>query len=131
MIMKKSLMCLPVLFFLFIACDKQDTNELKEPSILNITIAATAVAKQSEEISVTIEKPTPCYKITDVETTSSGSTVNYNFIVTGPTGETMCADVIQEEVVTVIFEPERGGEYTLNFLLNGTLAETRTIIVSQ
>ena len=129
--MKKILLCLPVLCFLFISCSKDDVNELKDPKILNLTVSATAVAKQSQEISVTIEKPTPCHEITDVEITSSGSTVNYNFIVVGPTGETVCADVIQEETVTVNFEPTTGGEYTLNFLLNGTLAETRTVSVTE
>lgn len=129
--MKKILLCLPVLCFLFISCSKEDIDEVQQPEILSINLMATAVAKQSQEISVTIEKPTPCHEITDVQITSSGNRVSYNFIVTGPTGDTVCADVIQEETVTVNFEPETGGEYTLNFLLNGTLAETRTVTVSE
>lgn len=129
--MKRILLCLPLLCFLFISCSKEDVNDSQEPKILNLTVSSTAVAKQTQEISVTIEKSTPCHEITDVEITSSGNTINYNFVITGPTGETVCAQIIQEETVTVDFEPTTGGEHTLNFLLNGTLAETRIISVSE
>lgn len=128
--MKKILLCLPVLCLLFVSCSKEDVDEVQEPDILSINLVATAVAKQSQEISVTIEKPTPCHEISETIVTSSDFTVDYNFIVTGPTGDTVCADVIQEEVVKVNFEPSTGGEYTLNFFLNGRLAETRTVPVS-
>ena len=128
--MKKILLCLPLLCFLFVSCSKEDVDEVQQPQILSINLMATAVAQQSQEVSVTIKKPTPCHKITDVQVTSLGNTVDYNFIVTGPGGDIACAQVIQEETVTVNFESETGGEYTLNFFINGILEETRTIVVT-
>ena len=118
---------LPVLFFLLISCEKEAL--LKEPGILDIAFLQSSSVQEPQEITVKIEKPTPCHFVSETNKTTSGNTFNYDFILSS--GDEVCADVIEEETVKVTFDPSTSGEYTLNFLINGRLYETRTVTVTE
>lgn len=118
---------LPVLFFLLISCEKEAL--LKEPSILDIAFLQSSSVQEPQEITVKIEKPTPCHIVSETNKTTSDNTFNYDFILSN--GAEVCADVIEEETVKVTFDPSTSGEYTLNFLINGRLYETRTVTVTE
>ena len=118
---------LPVLFFLLISCEKEAL--LKEPGILDIAFLQSSSVQEPQEVTVKIEKPTPCHIVSEIKKNTSGNTFNYDFILSS--GAEVCADVIEEETVKVTFDPSTSGEYTLNFLINGKLYETRTVTVTE
>lgn len=122
---------LPLLLILFLACDKEEADTVHEPEISGIAFLATSSVEQPQEISVTVQKPTPCHRIVEVKETREDNIYNYDFIIAGPGGDTVCADVIAEETVKVLFNPSSTGVYTLNFLINGELYETREITVTE
>ncbi len=129
--MKKSFNILvPVMFLFLLSCDKEDpVTALEESSITNIAMLTTSSAQETQEISVTIQKGTPCYYVSGITKNVSGNSFNFNIIVQNP--DNPCAQVITEEVVTVAFDPSSPGEYTLNFSINGKLSETRTVTVTE
>lgn len=120
----------PVMFLFLLSCDKDDpVPSLEESSITSIAMLTTSSVQETQEISVTIQKGTPCYYVSGITKNISGNTFNYNIILGND--DNVCAQVITEEVVTVNFDPSSTGEYTLNFLINGKLSETRTVTVTE
>lgn len=128
----KKLNLLFLLFVLFVAaaCEKEvDATPLAEGlSITHVQLNGSVSKNTSQQIEVTLEKPTPCHELHSIRMSEDGMTVNYNFIV-GSTAE-VCAQVIEEEEVTVTFEPKLSGTYTLNFLVNGRQFQTRQVEVT-
>ncbi len=125
------LICLPILFLFLVACEKDeevDTNA--GPAITEINFSATASVGESQEILVTIHKGTPCHFIKEIKAISSGKIFNYDFILSNE-GSEACIQVIATETVPVDFEPSETGEYTLNFFINGTFYQSRTITVTE
>ncbi|WP_017733295.1 hypothetical protein [Nafulsella turpanensis] len=123
-----TLLLLPLFLFLLVSCEKEELLQ-EEPSILSISLAESSSIQEPQEVSVTIEKPTPCHYVSGTNESISGNTFNYDFTLLS--GAEVCADVIEEEIVTVTFAPSESGEYTLNFLINGKLYETRTVTVTE
>ena len=121
---------LPLLLFMFTACDKEEHSTVEEPEISEINMMTTSPLNEPQEIAVKIQKPTPCHTV-EVETTTSGNTITYDILISPPNGEVACIQVVKEETVTVQFEPSASGTYTLNFLINGELQETREIVVTE
>jgi hypothetical protein len=119
---------LPVLL-LFTSCEKELVSPEDQPRISEISLSETSSVTVAQEISVTIDKPTPCHYVSEVKKTTSDKTYSYNIIIVS--GAEVCATVIEEESVTVTFDPATNGEYTLNFLINGKLHETRTVTVTE
>lgn len=118
-------LCFVVL--LFASCQKDEEVVEMEADILEVQLSSNITKSQAEEIKVTIKKPTPCYVVQEVKVEQSGMEVNYDIIIRNDAQ--ICVQVIAEEVVTVNFEPQASGEYTLNFLINGKLYETRQVRV--
>ena len=121
---------LPLLLILFTACDKEELTTVGEPEISEINMMATSPLNEPQEITVKVQKPTPCHTV-EVESTSSGNIFTYDILISAPTGEVACIQVVKEEVVEVQFAPSASGTYTLNFLINGEFQETREIIVTE
>lgn len=121
----------PILFclsILLLASCREEENESAEPGIRDIALSSSQLHQgESMEIDVLIEKPTPCHYIDQVDLSVSGTTYTYDILLE-TTGE-ICAQVIEEERVTVIFEPGEAGEYTLNFLINGRQQQSRQVEV--
>lgn len=123
------LFCLPLLLFFLFSCEKEETVSTNtEDYIANIVMLNSSSVQVEQEIEVTIHKGTPCQFVSKVVQTGSGNTVNYNFILGGQ--EEGCITLAVKEVVTVVFDPSNPGDYTLNFLINGELFETRTVTVT-
>lgn len=123
--------CLSILFLL--SCGEDDPQpEQKTPtgeaSIVDIQMNNTVTKNQVQQIEVTVFKPTPCHEVVETKVTSSGNTVNYDFILQG--NAEICAQVIAEEVVQVSFAPQASGVYTLNFLIDGKLYKTEQVVVT-
>ena len=121
------LLSLVVIFFA--SCEKEADQVLREPSIKSVSVNNTVSKSTSQQIEVLIEKPTPCYAVSQVNATSSGTNYSYDVILAS-TAE-VCADVIAEEAVTVSFAPQTTGEHTLNFLINGKLYQTKKVVVTE
>ena len=121
----------PVILFMFMACDKEEMDNVQEADISDIAFLSTSSLEQPQEISVTIVKPTPCHTISEVEKTAEGFVYTYNFILSEPGADTACVQMIANETVVVVFDPAETGEHTLNFLINGKLFETRQIMVAE
>ncbi len=122
--------CVAVL--LLMACGREEVSPKADPAtgeanILDVQVGSTLSKGQSHQISVTIHKPTPCHKVKDTKITSSGTTVSYDFILEA-TAE-ICAQVIEEEVVQVSFDPKASGVYTLNFLIDGRHYKSQQVTV--
>ncbi|MBC5992227.1 hypothetical protein [Pontibacter cellulosilyticus] len=124
---KLAYLFLPILVFFLVSCEKDTVSP--EPGILDITINQTSSVQVPQEIAVKLEKPTPCFSVSNTKKTVSGFTFNYDFTLTN-TAE-VCADVIAEETVQVTFDPSVAGEYTLNFLINGKQYESRKVTVTE
>lgn len=129
-IMKTSFL-LSVLFlsFFLTSCDKEDAEPVSEISISNITLAESYTVGQTEEISVTINKPTPCHIIEEEAVTISGKIHSYYFRLVDKAE--VCVQMTQNETVNLDFEPTETGEHTLNFYINDELYETRTVTVTE
>ncbi len=127
--MKKTFyLLMPVMVFFFLSCDKDDPVSSEATHLIaNISFAQTSSDNNSQTISVTIEHSETCWVVSNIEEAVSGKTINYN-IKTTRVGE-VCGQAITPEVVTVIFNPSSTGEYTLNFLVNGNLRETRKVTI--
>lgn len=127
-----SLLFFGLLLVLSAACQKEEIdpseNSTSAASIREVKLSSTTAKGQSQEIEVTIVKPTPCHVVAEVNTTYSGTAVNYDFIL--EQASEACIQVIAEEVVPVSFAPQSSGLYTLNFLINGKLFETRKVTVT-
>ena len=120
---------IPLLFFFLVSCDKDEAEPSVEAiTISNISLMESSPVTEAQEIAVTIYLGTPCHSVKQTDTTVSGTVYTYNFVVTGQ--ENPCIQVVTEEVVKVTFDPAGTGEYTLNFLINGELFETRTVTVT-
>jgi hypothetical protein len=124
-------LCLAFLFLL--SCGKDDpqpqtTSPTGEAAIVDIQVSNTVANNQSQQIKVTIQKPTPCHVIAETKVTSSGTTVNYDFILQEYDGA--CIQVIAEEEVQVSFAPQASGVYRLNFFINGKLYKTEQVVVT-
>lgn len=118
------------MFFLFFSCDKDDPAPSVENNfIADISFMESSSVQEAQEIEVTIHKGTPCQFVSKTEKTISGNTFNYNFILEGH--DDPCITVVTEEVVAVNFDPSEIGQYTLRFLINGELFETRTVTVTE
>ena len=121
--------CFSMLFL--ISCKDEEEVAPLEGNILAVELSSGITKNTTQQISITIGKPTPCHVVKEVlvsNATTAGKTVEYNIILE-ETSEA-CIQVIKEEVVTVTFTPEQSGEYTLKFLINGKLLETRKVFVS-
>ncbi len=127
--MKTPFYLMPVIFFFLLSCDKDDPVPSEENFIANISLLASSSVEEAQEIEVIVHKATPCHSITETVKTISGNTFNYNFILEG--SENICITVEAEELVTVIFDPENSGQYTLKFYINGNLFETRNVSVTE
>lgn len=125
----KNLFCLlmPVMFFFLLSCDKEDPIEVAH-LITDISYEESSSVGEDQEISVTVQHPETCWKVSNIEKSVAGKTFNYN-IKTTRVGE-ICGQAITTEVVTVAFDPSSTGEHTLNFLVNGKIFETRKITVT-
>ncbi|WP_299700100.1 hypothetical protein [uncultured Pontibacter sp.] len=117
---------LPLLLILLVSCDKQE-DASPESKVLEITMNQRSYTKSPQEIAVLIQKPNPCYAISKVEKKVSGMTYSYNIVIEDRSQ--VCAAVMAEETVHVLFDPSTSGDYTLKFLINGKLAETRQVTV--
>lgn len=124
----KALTCLYLSLFvlLLVSCDKKE-DASPQSKILEITMNQRSYTRSPQEIAVLIQKPNPCYAISKVEKTVSGKTYSYNIVIEDRSQ--VCAAVMAEETVHVMFDPATSGDYTLKFLINGKLAETRQITV--
>ena len=125
------LFCLPVLLLFLVACDKEEeiyTNG--EAAITEINFSTTSNVGEGQEILVTIHKGTPCHYIKEIKTTSSGKTINYDFILSNE-GTEFCIQVVAHETVPVNYEPTETGEYTLNFYINGDFHQSRSVTVTE
>lgn len=120
---------LPVLVLLISSCEEEIISPEDQASILEVSLSETSSVTTPQEISVTIDKPTPCHYVSEVKETISDKTYSYDIILLS--GAEICTTVIEEETVTVSFDPATNGEYTLNFLINGKLHETRTVTVTE
>ena len=128
--MKKLFYLLPlVMFFFVVSCEKHDIVPHDETAITNISILRKVSVQEEQKIEVTIQKATPCHVLSETEVTVSGNVYSYNFIVEGQ--DRPCTTVVAREVVAVVFGPSVAGEYTLKFLINGDLFETRTVKVTE
>jgi len=127
----KTIYFLSVIFLSFslTSCDKDDADPVSEINITSITLADSYKAGETEQISVTITKPTPCHIIDEETVTVNGRTHSYNFRLVDKAE--VCVQMIQNETVTVDFEPVEAGEHTLTFSINGELFETRTVTVTE
>jgi hypothetical protein len=124
--MKKAVcIFLPILFFFLASCEKEEA--LPEAGILEIMMDQSPSVQEPQEITVRVHKPTPCYRVSETRKTVSGTTFSYDIILVNDAE--ICAAVIAEEDVKVIFDPTKAGKYTLNFLINGKLYKTRTVTV--
>lgn len=127
---KLTYLFLSLSLFLIAAC--QDENEVTtvtpEPEIVSIALNSSVPVNTQQQITLTLAKPTPCHVVSEVLTSSSGMEVNYDIILESNTQA--CAQVIDEEVLTLNFNPQTSGTYTLNFLINGKLYETRQVVVT-
>lgn len=119
-------LCLPLLLLLLVSCDKED-GALPESKVVEISMNQRSYTTFPQEITIVIQKPNPCYGISKVEKTVSGKTYSYNILIVDKSD--FCATVIAEETVSVLFDPSSSGDYTLKFLINGKLAETRQVTV--
>lgn len=113
-------------FVVFASCKEDEV--MPEPGIKEVHLNSTSSTSQPQEIQVVIQKPTPCYQVRQVNETSSGTNYYYDIIL--DSSAEVCADVIAEEVVTVVFAPQTTGEHLLSFLINGKLYQTRTVQVT-
>lgn len=120
---------LPVLLLFIISCEKEIISPEDQPMILEISLSETSSVTTPQEISITIDKPTPCHYVSEVKKTVSDKTYSYNIILVS--GAEICTTVIEEETVTVTFDPATNGEYRLHFLINGKLYESRTVTVTE
>ena len=121
-------------FLLLISCGKDEPKPevvppAGEAAILDVQVKGAVSTRQAQQIDVTIFKPTPCYIVKETKVSTSGTTVNYNIILQG-NGDMICAQVIVEEVVSVAFNPQTSGVYTLNFLIDGKLYKTEQVTVT-
>lgn len=110
------------------SCEKDSVSPNGEPEILEIIYSKTSPVAAAQDIDVKIQKPTPCHYVSEVKESASDKKYTYNIILKDDSG--VCATVIEEEVVTITFEPVTSGEYVLNFLINGKLQEIRVITVT-
>lgn len=111
-----------------LASCRNEEKVIPEPGIRGITLSSNLSKGESMEIDVLIEKPTPCHYIEEVNLTTSGTTYNYDIMLESE-GE-ICAQVIEEERIQVVFDAQETGEYTLNFLINGKQQQSRQVQVS-
>lgn len=119
-------------FFLLaflVSCDKEDAEPVSEISISNITLAESYTAGQTEQISLTIIKPTPCHILEEEAVTVSGKTHSYYFRLIDKAE--VCVQMTQDETISVNFEPAQTGDHILNFYINDELYETRTVTVTE
>lgn len=125
--MKNSFL-IPVLFLFLLSCEKEDPTPLDY--ISNISFLDFTAIQEEQEIQVTINKASPCQYVGKTDKTVSGNTFNYNFILEGEGNR--CVTIFGiEEIISVNFNPTSPGQYTLNFLINGKLYETRMIMVNK
>lgn len=120
-------------FLLLISCGNDEpkpevVSPAGEAAILDVQVKGAVSTQQAQQIDVTIFKPTPCHTVKETKVSGSGTTVNYDFILQG-SGD-ICAQVIAEEVVSVTFNPQTSGVYTLNFLIDGKLYKTEQVNVT-
>lgn len=120
------MLCLSVL--LLVSC-RDEEEVVPDPEIRDIALNSSLRQGESMEINVLIEKPTPCHYVDSVSLNISGSTYNYNILLEREEG--VCAQVIEEERVQVLFAPQEAGEYTLNFLINGRQKLSRQVQVRE
>lgn len=121
------MLCLSVL--LLVSC-RDEEEVVPEPEIRNIDLSSSSLRQgESMEINVLIEKPTPCHYVDRVNLNISGNTYNYDILLEREEG--VCAQVIEEERVQVLFNPQEAGEYTLNFLINGRQKLSRQLQVNE
>lgn len=122
----------PILFclsiFLLASC-KEEENVSAEAGIRDIILSSSLREGESMEIDVLIEKPTPCHYVDQVNLSISGTTYTYDILL--ETTEEICAQVIEEERLRVVFEPQEAGTYTLNFLINGRQQQSRQVEVRE
>lgn len=121
-------LCVPVLCIFLISCDKEE-DPILEPGIADIIFLEEQLQGESQELEVTLQKPTPCHTFEETIFTITDNIVDYDFIMLN--GEEVCAQVLTNEKVTVEFEPSASGEYLLNFHINGKLYQTRTVTVAE
>lgn len=122
---------LPVLLFLLLACEKGEVLKDNENAdvFLELDISFNEIPPQV--ITIRVQKPTPCYEI-NIKKTSSGNVFNYDLILTDTLkADEVCIQVIKEKTLNLDFDPESGGDYTLNFYVNGELYETREVTVTE
>jgi hypothetical protein len=112
----------------FLASCQKEEPAVQDASIVSVNIESVMSQNTAQQIQVLIKKPTPCHEVSSVNTSVSGTTYTYDILLSN--AAQLCAQVIAEETVTVSFSPQATGEYTLNFLINGRLYETRTVRVS-
>lgn len=128
--MKNLFYLMPAIFFALLACDKEEpVSPLEDNFIANISILESSSVQDPQEIKITVHKGTPCEYVSEVVTTISDKTFNYNIILKG--NENPCITMVAEEVVSVIFNPSTIGPHTLKFFINGHLIETKTVSVTE
>lgn len=124
----KMIFLLPFLAFFFLSCEKEENSPVQEIRLSAIILPHSASLQEPQEISVRITTPTPCYSIETLKSVS-GNTFEYNFLLTEEDGA--CIQVVKEHELSVVFDPQNPGTYTLNFLIDGELKETREIVVTE
>ncbi|UJH90001.1 hypothetical protein LZ575_13715 [Antarcticibacterium sp. 1MA-6-2] len=123
-----NLLFLLALCALSISCHKEQISPEPETAIADINLFPEYPFVQAQKINVTVLKPTACHKIEKVKVSVVDKNFYYDFLVGSETDA--CIHVLREEVKSVYFLPSGGGEYTLNFYINGNFYETRTVAIS-
>ncbi|AHM62500.1 hypothetical protein D770_21255 [Flammeovirgaceae bacterium 311] len=119
--------CLVLLISTACQQDDEPAPQTINASILEVKMESSISRNTVQDIALTIQKPTPCHQVVEINQTGSGTTVNYDIIV--EQSSEACIMVISEEVVQLTFEPQATGEYTLNFFINGHLYATEKVQV--
>lgn len=123
-----SLLFLLFFFALMTGCHTDPVSPMPETAIADINLFPQYPSVQAQKINVTVVKPTACHKIEKVKVSVVDKNFYYDFLV-GNESEA-CIQVLREEIKSVYFLPSGGGEYILNFYINGNFYQTRTITVS-
>lgn len=124
----KQLFLLSLFLFSLCSCENEETVHVEENALSAVVLPVSFSAQEPREIVVQITTATPCYSI-EVVKTVSGYTFEYNFVLTEE--DNACIQVVKEHNIPVVFDPTGAGTYTLRFLIDGELQETREIVVAE
>ena len=124
----KSFFFLPLFIFSLWSCEKEEMEPVEEIALSAVVLPASSMAQEPREIIVQVSTPTPCYTI-DVVKTVLNNVYEYNFTLTEQ--DIVCVQVVKKHDIPVVFDPPSAGTYTLRFLIDGELHDTKEIVVTE